>query len=117
MNTSFYIAVFFIGLMYVVHGLLYKYYPPKKLRWWSYGVKFRFATRNQEMWQEANRFIAFPMMCTGVFFIAYGVYFLSAGYIPKPDSFFILIVLSGGLLMGLTKIHLNSLFDKHGQRR
>lgn len=115
---KFFFLSFFTGLLYLICGFLYKYYPPKKYKGWSYGVKFPFAKRNMEVWKEANRFIAVPMMFLGLFFIVYGLYvFFINGYAPAAHEFFILFISLNGALIGLTKRHLNKLFDQNAKRK
>lgn len=105
------------GILFVIAGFLYKIFPPKKMSWY-YGVQTKAARRNEQTWKEATLFVATPAICIGLLFVA--ISFLP--FIFESATFFnfrlafILIFASLLLLNTLTQRHLNSNFDKDGNK-
>jgi len=108
---------FFLGGLLIIFGLLYKFYPPENWNFWTYGLKFRIATRSIETWKAAHKFIALPLICAGAFIILIGVVSFITSYRWKFHSLFIITMSILLLLYGLTIAHVNKHFDKNGKRK
>ena len=57
------------GLMFSIVGIHYKFFPPKKFKWWGSGIRIPSALRKLDTWKEGNNYIAFPCLITGSLFV------------------------------------------------
>jgi uncharacterized membrane protein len=98
-----------IGLIFFIAGSVTRWFPPKNINP-MYGYRTNSSMKNQETWDEANRFSARYMQWCGIILIIIGVIsviIFSNGYVPtnvlawlKP----LLTILPGILLAALTII-------------
>src|ERR1700760_1877112 len=63
-----------IGVIYLLIGAIQYRFPPKKINN-LYGYRMPSAQKNQETWDEANRYSAAYMIKTGIFLIVAGLVF------------------------------------------
>src|SRR5580698_5836717 len=61
-----------IGFVFLVLGALQYYFPPKKINNW-YGYRTPTAKRNQQTWDEGNRFSSRLMMRFGFIVMVIGL--------------------------------------------
>lgn len=61
----------FAGILFLVIGILFKFFPPKK-RNIIYGYKTYNSMKSQEHWDFAQKFSALKMIQCGVFLIVMG---------------------------------------------
>jgi uncharacterized membrane protein len=108
-----------LGLVYLVIGVIQYRFPPKKINNW-YGYRTSTSQRNQETWDEANRYSAKYMIKIGVIVIIIG--FISTAILNnlvmplKPkEALVIFVFMLGGMLPAIlmivaTERHLDKLF-------
>ena len=63
-----------IGFVFLIIGSIQHFFPPKKINNW-YGYRTPAAQRNQQTWDEANRYSANYMIKCGLIFIVLGLLF------------------------------------------
>lgn len=61
-----------IGIIFILVGLIQKMWPPKRINN-LYGYRLPSAMKNQQTWDEANRFSAIYMIKAGVFLLILGL--------------------------------------------
>lgn len=104
-------CLFMLLLAWVV-----KRYPPKRINQ-LYGYRTNRSMKNQEIWDEANRYSASLMyrLCL------YCLLIPGLGYAIFPDNnFLVTIVINTLLIVSIiyyTEKHLNLHFDKEGNRK
>src|SRR4029453_7061834 len=117
--TEFTIVCLIGGLIFNFIGIHYKFFSPKKFKWWGSGVRISSALRSEETWHEANKYIALPSLIAGTSLTA--IAFL-------PEIFVNMTIFTFGLAMKLqiliilllvlsTNRHLNKHFDSSGNRK
>ena len=68
--STWFIGPHLIGFLFIVLGVIQKRFPPKKINNY-YGYRMPSAMKNQQTWDEANRYAGVIMIKTGmVIFIA-----------------------------------------------
>jgi uncharacterized membrane protein len=117
LDNEFTFMTLLYGVIFMLAGLLYKLFPPKKMSWY-YGVQTKSARRNQDTWREATLFIATPVIIIGLLFIGFAFlpFIFENAIIFNFRSASLLIFISLILLHLFTERHLNKLFDKRGNR-
>ena len=65
-----------IGLIFLLVGILQKYFPPKKINRF-YGYRMPSSMQNQEMWDAANRYSAKLMIRLGSIVLVAGILIVS----------------------------------------
>ena len=106
------------GLIFLIGGLLFKMFPPKKINW-IYGYRTSSSMRNIDTWRTANKYSANFMVIEGIILTIIG---LITFLIPNIGKIGIaiaigLIILSVIILAVSTEKHLNRLFDKEGKTK
>lgn len=111
-----------IGLVFIIMGYIQKAYPPKKINKY-YGYRTPAATKNQETWDEANRYSAGIMIKTGLILLIAGLILtFLLQIIPMPEkikfalTYLMLLASSMGsaiTMLTSTERHLEKTFDKH----
>ena len=108
-----------LGLLYLIIGAIQYRFPPKKINNW-YGYRTSTSQKNQETWDEANRYSAKYMIKIGVIVIVIG--FITTAILNnlvmslKPkEALVIFVFMLGGMLPPIlmivaTERHLNKLF-------
>src|ERR1700753_2239782 len=66
-----------IGVILVIVGLIQYDYPPRKINDW-YGYRTDTSKRNQETWDEAQRYSSLYMAKAGLFLIVIGFVVVAA---------------------------------------
>src|ERR1700754_2388010 len=61
-----------IGMILLIIGSIQHYFPPKKINNW-YGYRTPSAQRNQQTWDEANRYSANYMIKCGITLVIIGL--------------------------------------------
>lgn len=105
-----------LGLIFFIIGFIYKLFPPRKINW-IYGWRTVFAMKNQDIWEEANRYGAILFICGGIFLALVGflsgALFKHAGrYIFAPS---VIIILPAIIIIG--EMRLRKIFDRTGKRK
>jgi uncharacterized membrane protein len=104
------------SFVFLVGGLLWRRFPPKKINFW-YGYRTRRSMANQEIWEYANDLGARMFLYLGAveLIIGLGAYFLYPDYAP---TIALLAMLFGiGIGMYLCETQLNKRFDKNGNQK
>jgi uncharacterized membrane protein len=109
--------LFLPGVIILVVALLYKFFPPKRQNL-IYGYRTSSAMKNQETWNEANKYAANLMVLISIAIIIIG----SLSYILLSlktgiNLLGISIVFMLILTIVLTELRLKSIFDKEGNRK
>lgn len=110
-----------IGLVFLIVGYIQKWYPPKKINT-IYGYRLPSATKNQQTWDEANRYSAKVMIKTGIFLLIAGLLLtLLIEIIPMPGkikfalTYLLFLASAMGSVITMitcTERHLEKTFDK-----
>ena len=110
--TQVYIVLAYLGLILLLSWFFYKK-PPKNINS-IYGYRTMRSMKNQQMWDEANRYSA-------VFSLKLGLYCLALpfiGYVLYPQENILVSLLAHSLLLLLiivfTERYLKERFDKDG---
>lgn len=116
--NEFSFLTFLAGGLFIITGVIYKVWPPKKRTWYG-AMQLKTAVKNKETWQESIRFAAIPI-------IVAGLTLSTAGLLPMFFSSFqfftfslatALIMAICLILVSLVNRHINGLFDEQGNRR
>lgn len=119
MHSTFFNADILAGIIFLLMGLLIKFFPPKNRRK-IYGYRSFLSTRNDDTWEEANRFagkhslrIAYVLLGIG---IAIGILFKT-----QSDWYYLLsvgaVIIAAMNLRGETEWHLSRHFEDNGERK
>ena len=107
-----------IGFIFLIVGLLFRMFLPKKINP-LYGYRTSSSRKNLDTWKTANKYSASLMIFEGIALLFIG--FIASTF---PDSGaigsvvgFLLFIGSIILLIGSTEKHLDKLFDKDGNRK
>jgi uncharacterized membrane protein len=110
-----------VGVILLLLGCISYYYPPKHINKW-YGYRMPSAQKNQETWDEANRYSAICMIKIGIFLVVAGLLvtlILNEVSIParlKEGLTAFFLIASGPIpclfLIVSTENHLAKTFDK-----
>lgn len=115
--ADFNFTCFLYGGCCIVIGVIYRFFPPKKYSRFN-GVQLKAALRNEHTWHESNRFIATPLLITGLAFLLAGVVLGPIVQI-KYLSFHLAILavcISALTSTALLNRHLKKVFDNEGNR-
>ncbi|MBV7531221.1 SdpI family protein [Chitinophaga sp. sic0106] len=112
-------AALFGGLLFVIMGYLIARFPPKSVNAW-YGYRSFLSTRNQEMWEAANKDAAFVSKKVGFVLMLIGI--CCALIFDRQSDWFMYITvgtLVAGVLyiVGDTEWMLSNEFDDDGNRK
>ena len=105
-----------LGIIFTIIGAIFKIFPPKKINYF-YGHRTTLAMKNQDTWDEAQRYSANTMIILGVISILIGLVFkfliknISEGY--QGRIFFIGII----IMILVDEIHLRKIFNYDGSRK
>ena len=110
---------FVIGNLMILSAVFNSSFPPKSNKWWSNGVRYSFAMRNEETFQEANHFLITPKILVGLVFNLAGilpVVYTGFEFLNEISPLFFILV-THFVMASLTKWHLNKIFDENGIRK
>ncbi len=104
------------GIIFLVIGSYYWLNPPPYNHFWGY--RTRRAKRNEDTWEEANRYASDMMIYAGIAASSIGIFF----YLFEPNPMGLLASMalsfvSAILFISLTELHLRTTFDENGQRK
>lgn len=116
MNWEYLIGSTIMGLIFLVGGIIWKKYPPKKINH-LYGYRTRRSMANQIIWDYANKIGAKMFIYTGAFLLGIGLvaYFL----FPVESTIIVLFAMLIGVVVGMfwCEAQLNKRFDKNGNSK
>lgn len=105
-----------IGVICIICGLVFKILPPTKINI-IYGYRTKLSMKNQDTWDEANKYSANSFIIFGCTYLALG-FILSQLIKDVNDNFQIVIFLIGAVIMILVdEFHLRKTFTKDGIRK
>jgi|GEM_PF-221279 len=109
---------FGIPLFFLLIGVVLKYFPPKKINYF-YGYRTEFATKNEDVFKEANRYSAnlFILLSILLFVINVIMFIFNVSSAIMGISFGIYIIPLFISIIYLTEKHLHKIFDENGVRR
>lgn len=116
--SSFTIITFVTGCTLIVVSGITLLYPPKKINS-SYGYRIKASMRNQQTWEEANRYSSKLMLLCGLALVIIGLLSFFVSFLSQTGTITgtILTFLFTLLPIPLTERHLRKLFDKEGNRK
>lgn len=104
-----------IGAVIAIIGLAFKFFPPKKINFW-YGWRSRFSMKNQEIWDEAQRYGANLVILGGCALLMIG---LVENFLMHNDREIVTLIAVVVILTAIFFVgenHLKGLFHKDGTR-
>jgi uncharacterized membrane protein len=116
--NEFSFLTFLAGGLFMITGIIYKFKPPKKITWFG-SMQLKTARRSEEAWREAIRFAAKPIIVAGLFLTVVGllpIFFPNFQFFTFSSATTLILATSLLLISSINK-HINSLFDKAGNRR
>ncbi|MHC6180536.1 SdpI family protein [Clostridium sp. JNZ X4-2] len=103
------------GLVTLAFGIIPKIARPKKINSW-YGYRTNISMKNQDTWNEGNRYSTNQYILAGIILIILGnvgYYFLQGkGYLVPLIGFIPVLIFT----VFTTEKHLKNIFDKNGKR-
>jgi uncharacterized membrane protein len=105
----------FLALVLLVVSSIFKLFPPKKINK-IYGYKTPRSMKNQNIWNEANKFSSNLMFGSSILFIIFVFItsnFIGGSLLRNISVFFLLVSLMFVII--LTEIKLKKLYDKEGK--
>lgn len=107
------IASYSLSAIFLIVGLIWKFYPPKKINA-LYGYRTRRSMANQEIWTYANEIGANMFLALGV--ILLGLSIVCNFIFPEEIFYISLFAMFLGLAIGIywCETQLNKSFDKNG---
>lgn len=108
----------FTGIPFIILGVWFAIYPPKKINPFV-GYRTRSSMRNQDTWDEANRYSNKLLIVTGTALIIIGgiFYFVPLPPVAGAIAALALTIVAAATVIALTERRLNKLFDREGNRR
>jgi len=106
----------FIGIICIVAGFIFKVFPPRKINS-IYGYRTTLSMKNQDTWNEAQKYSANTFIILGFIYVALG--FVSSHLIGNIRMGHESIIISIGLIIMivLDEVHLKKVFSKGGNRK
>ncbi|MBW7890105.1 MAG: SdpI family protein [Chitinophagaceae bacterium] len=116
--TPFTLTTFVAGCILSLIGGITIYYPPKKINN-IYGYRTKASMRNQQTWEEGNRYCSKQVLYCGLILLTIGILSVLSSSIGKTSIHIatILTIILSILPVLSTEIHLKRVFDKEGNRR
>lgn len=108
---------FIIGPLLLLLSIVFKHFPPKKINY-LYGYRTKRSMKNQETWDEANRYSPNLMILVSIITtLLQGIFYFTLG--PKyaigiATAVMVVLVL---ITIPMTENHLKKNFDNEGKRR
>jgi uncharacterized membrane protein len=104
------------GPLFLIIALLFKFLPPKSVNHF-YGYRTPRSMKNEDVWNEANRYSADLMLKFSFVVILYQCVAVSlTSVIFSFLSTVVILTVCLSLMVWLTERHLNQHFDKEGKR-
>ncbi len=106
-----------LGIALLIAGCYYRLNPPLYING-SFGYRTRRSSKNEDSWEEANRYAADMLVCAGIASSAIGLFFYA--FEPNPLGLLASVVfsiISAALFLSLTEFHLITVFDENGERK
>ena len=116
--SPFTIITFVTGCTLVVMSTITLFYPSKKINT-GYGYRTKASMRNQQTWQEANRYSSKLMLFCGIALVIIALLSFFVSFLSQTGTITgtILTFLFTLLPIPLKERHLKKLFDKDGNRK
>ncbi|TAH17609.1 MAG: SdpI family protein [Cytophagales bacterium] len=115
-NLEYIIAYFTIMILHLAIPIVLKAYPPKSINAF-YGYRTKSSMLNEDTWQEANTYFSKNLLQLSLVFVPLQIviFFLveTRTALTIALTIFSLVAIVSIIL---TEKHLNSIFDKSGQR-
>ena len=108
-----------LGLILLVIGVFLKIFPPKKMNYF-YGNRSSIALKNQDAWDEAQKFSAFTKIISGLSMVVSGVVVYQVFHITDKSNRFLIIVIVAICAIGMViadEAHLTKIFNRDGTRK
>lgn len=109
-----------VGIGCIITGFILKATANKDVNQWS-GYRTKQSMKNQNTWNEANKYSSKMMIFSGVILLVLSIsityLFKNSGFISSYISFGISLIICVLIPLITTERHLNKLFDENGERR
>lgn len=105
-----------VGIICIVLGFIFKAFPPRKINH-IYGYRTILSMKNQEIWNEAQKYSANTFIIFGFIYVALE---LVLSYLIKNISIGyenIIILIGVVIMIILDEVHLKKVFNKDGSRK
>jgi uncharacterized membrane protein len=112
------IAAILIALALMIVALIYKLFPPKEINT-LYGYHMKSSMRNTDTWREANHYAANFMVALSLFIMGTAIltkYILDFSILELSLYALVVIISLAGIFF-LTEMHMQNVFDEHGNRK
>lgn len=106
-----------MGILFLAAGFYFRLNPPLYIDG-SLGYRSKRSTKNEDTWEEANRYAADMLIYAGIFSTAVALFMYA--FERNPTGLVVTVVfslLSGALFLLLTEFHLMTTFDENGERK
>ncbi|MCS7072916.1 MAG: SdpI family protein [Bacteroidia bacterium] len=110
------IVVYLPGIFLFILGLALKKFPPEKINPWI-GFRTEFSMKNQQTWNEGNRYAASCMLISALanlLFVAYLQPRYAEHEVIRYSAILLIVLLIISVIA--TEVHLHKVFDKDGNR-
>jgi uncharacterized membrane protein len=67
-------AVYLLGFVFIVTGIIYRKVPQNRDKWWTKLMWFPYMDPDYEVWKATNRYMAIPFIISGCIFLIYGFF-------------------------------------------
>lgn len=105
-----------VGIILIVLGLIFKALPPQKINS-TYGYRTRSSMKNQDTWNEAQKYSSNSLVAFGFIYVALGFVFRQMNE-SVNNGFGMIMFLAGMVVMiVLDEAHLRKVFNSDGSRR
>ncbi|MEQ6121436.1 SdpI family protein [Reichenbachiella sp. MALMAid0571] len=108
---------FMIGPLLLLLSIVFKLFPPKKINY-LYGYRTKRSMKNQETWDEANRYSFNLMIPIGIITtLLQGIFYFTLGSknaVAIASAVMVVLLL---ITIPMTENHLKKNFDNEGKRK
>ncbi len=111
--------LFTIGIFLIIVGVIFKMFPPKKINSIA-GYRTTLSMKNQDTWNEAQRFSAISFIILGIVYVVLGLIIYLINQLFEAETIlFEFIVFMAGVAINLIidERHLRKNFNKDGSRK
>ena len=107
--------LYLIGIIFIALGILFKFLPPQKINS-IYGYRTKLSMKNQDTWNEAQRYSAYSFLIFGLIYLIAGLVFHL--FLQNIDMIYqILVFLTGIFIMIIfDEGHLRKMYNKDGSK-
>lgn len=108
--------LYFTGGICAVCGFIFRIFPPHKINY-IYGYRTKFSMKNQDTWDEAQRYSSNSLIILGLIYMGLG--FLIDQFLSGFNTEYKVIIFLVGIIFMLIidEVHLRRIFNNDGTRK